>query len=137
MHCSSLSNDSNLKACIKRRCEDFDNRDPNRWLRTQRGLPISARTRMPDSQPKFSCNLLSTISSLDMWICRRARTYNESTRSAHSTGSKLCKSCKQARYHVLRIPANCRRCQRCTRLAQSLHVISFALPIELCELDCS
>ena len=59
---------------------------------------------MPDFQPKRSCRSLSTISSLDSQIRRRASTYNESERSVNSSGSKLCESRRKSRHHVLQIP---------------------------------
>ena len=45
--------------------------------RTRRGLPISARMRMPDSQARRSCLSLSTISSMDSRIRRRVSVSNE------------------------------------------------------------
>ena len=84
-----FSDDSNLRARIVRHYEDFDSRDSNRWMDTRRELLIVARTRLPDFQPKRSCRLLLTISSLDSRIRRRASTYNVTKRNAHSSGSKL------------------------------------------------
>ena len=79
----SRSSDSlSLKARIVRRLEAFDSLDPNRWLRTRRGLLIFARTSMPDSQPKHSCRSQSTISSLDLRIRLCTSTYNVRERSA-------------------------------------------------------
>ena len=87
-----------------RRFEAFFSRDSNRLLHMLLELPISSRTRILSSQLKRSCRSLSTISSRDSRIRRRASINNVSEHSVHLSGSKLFESRKQVSQHVFKIP---------------------------------